>query len=257
MLLTFPTGWLLLYPYPRTFDCNCWERQARCTVSGPAWWCWELLTDWTAQVELPGRRIAMNVACNQSVNQSTTTAWGSVIILPLVFLHFSGCGVGLAVKADGICMSRSNLTAAYINPGGVTQEIFTMRKVSSNVAVFGSRTSQYTWFPGYAWRHLYCRGCNTHLGWRYDAERPDLVPKSFYGIRRGNVVPSVQPAEGLGPQELQEFFQAQNSVITPVYYTEDWVKEICTENREKWAFLFLLYGLLYSEKMTDDVKRLD
>ncbi|OQV25685.1 putative Protein cereblon [Hypsibius exemplaris] len=134
-------------------------------------------------------------------------------------LNCAVCGIGLAVKEDGICMNRGDLTAAYINPGGVTQEIFTMRKVS-NISVFGAPTAEYTWFPGYTWRHLRCRGCHGHVGWKYESESPELVPKFFYGLRRGDVVPSIQPEEGMNPSELQEFFQVQNGAMQPVYYRE-------------------------------------
>ena len=134
-------------------------------------------------------------------------------------LFFSVCKVGLALKEDGIAMTRAGLTSAYMNPGGLTQEIFTVKKVS-NVRVFGQATTQYTWFPGYAWRHLQCRGCHNHLGWRYDAVASHLTPKLFYGLRRADVVPNIQPQEGLSPQQLKEFYEEHEHAMMPVYYRE-------------------------------------
>lgn len=39
-------------------------------------------------------------------------------------------------------------------------------------------------FPGYAWTIANCGRCRTHLGWRYTAVDPRLVPSLFWGLRR-------------------------------------------------------------------------
>lgn len=42
----------------------------------------------------------------------------------------------------------------------------------------GTATSDWTWFPGYAWEIALCLGCGAHLGWRYTSRDGDL----FYGL---------------------------------------------------------------------------
>ena len=36
-------------------------------------------------------------------------------------------------------------------------------------AELGDSTEEHTWFPGYAWRVVVCRGCARHLGWRFQS----------------------------------------------------------------------------------------
>ena len=43
----------------------------------------------------------------------------------------------------------------------------------------GDFTEEFTWFRIYAWVLSLCRGCRTHLGWRYEGAR---VPKVFFGL---------------------------------------------------------------------------
>lgn len=124
----------------------------------------------------------------------------------------------MASKEDGLPMSKTGLTAAYINPGGLTQEIFTVQKVSGSVQVYGKKTLEYTWFPGYAWRHLYCRYCHRHLGWRYDSD--SLNPRFFYGLKRDDVLPSFQSVEEVPVEELQEVLQEKIAQMNTVLYRE-------------------------------------
>lgn len=41
----------------------------------------------------------------------------------------------------------------------------------------GPATTQFTWFPGYAWRLAHCGGCGRHLGWLFQADA-----QRFYGL---------------------------------------------------------------------------
>ncbi len=47
---------------------------------------------------------------------------------------------------------------------------------------------------GYAWQCAYC-ACGQHLGWKFTAARPELVPPSFWGLRR----PALQAG---GPHDM-------------------------------------------------------
>ena len=59
----------------------------------------------------------------------------------------------------------------------------TFKSVSGVVPV-GSRETEHSWFPGYAWTIAYCRRCGQHLGWRFDAVEGGLSPRMFWGLRR-------------------------------------------------------------------------
>ena len=61
------------------------------------------------------------------------------------------------------------------NPAG---RIFTVLcfKEAPGVAAIGEATDHFTWFRGYPWRVAVCRGCDAHVGWRYEAD------KVFFGL---------------------------------------------------------------------------
>lgn len=60
--------------------------------------------------------------------------------------------------------------------------------------VFVGEYSRKTWFSWtcvkfcrYAWSVLTCSGCRFHLGWKFTAQQPHLVPKEFWGIRNSSI----------------------------------------------------------------------
>jgi len=52
------------------------------------------------------------------------------------------------------------------NPAGVLYQIGCFEEAPGCGAT-GSESSEFTWFDGYTWQVVICRGCSTHLGWRY------------------------------------------------------------------------------------------
>jgi len=73
----------------------------------------------------------------------------------------------------------------FVNQAGFAHEVMTVRN-AWNVLITGQPTTEFTWFPGYAWRHLLCGRCGSHLGWLYLAVA-DATPRSFVGFRRAEV----------------------------------------------------------------------
>ena len=43
-------------------------------------------------------------------------------------------------------------------------------------------TEENTWFEGYAWRIALCSHCGMHMGWRFEASRPQSAPAKFHGL---------------------------------------------------------------------------
>lgn len=51
---------------------------------------------------------------------------------------------------------------------------------------------------------LHCRTCGQHLGWRFTATRPGLMPRSFWGIRRPGLLCATAPAGSSDGSEQEE-----------------------------------------------------
>lgn len=57
----------------------------------------------------------------------------------------------------------------FTNPHGIAFHIGCFREAGGCSAI-GAATTEYTWFPGYAWRIALCANCRAHLGWRFQSE---------------------------------------------------------------------------------------
>ena len=65
----------------------------------------------------------------------------------------------------------------FTNPGGYSFDIITFYKAEGCFAI-GEPTFDHSWFKDHAWSICLCKGCGTHLGWRYSGEF------SFFGLIR-------------------------------------------------------------------------
>jgi hypothetical protein len=70
----------------------------------------------------------------------------------------------------------------FFNPHGIVFEIGCFSS-AFGCAHVGRATTEFTWFPGYAWRIAVCAGCSAHLGWHYQGEGG-----GFYGLILANLV---------------------------------------------------------------------
>jgi cereblon len=73
----------------------------------------------------------------------------------------------------------------FVNPHGLVFEIVTLRQATNLLGV-GRQTTEFTWFPGYAWQVVVCTRCTAHLGWAYDAIT-NATPARFYGLIRSEL----------------------------------------------------------------------
>jgi len=79
-------------------------------------------------------------------------------------------------------MTAPGTPQAFVNPAGFLHEVVTVTW-AENLVVAGPATTEFTWFPGYAWEIAWCGRCGEHLGWRFTA-LADGEPRLFWGLRR-------------------------------------------------------------------------
>ncbi len=68
-------------------------------------------------------------------------------------------------------------THVFFNPHGLVFEIGCFSNASGCLQA-GQTTSEFSWFPGYAWQIALCSACGLHLGWRFQSKEGD----GFYGF---------------------------------------------------------------------------
>lgn len=90
-------------------------------------------------------------------------------------LYCARCRHPITNREQEIVMGGSH-EHDFQNPHGLWFHIGCFRD-APGCSVFGSATTEYTWFPGYAWQVADCARCDTHLGWRFLAQA-----HGFFGL---------------------------------------------------------------------------
>lgn len=86
---------------------------------------------------------------------------------------------------DHVFVVDQDTVGVFVNQHGFAHEVVTVRS-AWNVVTSGAATTEFTWFPGYAWRHLLCASCGHHLGWTYTAVAGGR-PARFHGLRTAEI----------------------------------------------------------------------
>lgn len=84
---------------------------------------------------------------------------------------------------DVFSMSAEGPQGTYVNPGGYLHETLTLYKVK-RITTSGSPSTEFSWFPGYAWTIAKCMYCHRHIGWKFTATKKSLKPSKFWGLCR-------------------------------------------------------------------------
>jgi cereblon len=90
------------------------------------------------------------------------------------------CGLEVSDTAALFTQDGAQVTRVFANPYGLLHEIVTVRRAQNLVPV-GPATTEFSWFPGYAWEIALCAGCQAHLGWRFGGSDE---PREFWGLLR-------------------------------------------------------------------------
>ncbi len=104
------------------------------------------------------------------------------------------CETLITRRADAFGLDGEPADRVFFNPAGLVMPITTFRQVR-NVAEVGSRTTEFTWFAGYAWTIAVCGACGGQLGWRFDAVGGGR-PARFWGLLRARLAEREGPEGG-------------------------------------------------------------
>lgn len=78
-------------------------------------------------------------------------------------------------------------TGNYVNRYGAVHQTTTVRELNEDmVKCFDDFSTRDSWFPGYGYRIMECKVCQTHLGWKFelvdDTEATSDLPRVFFGL---------------------------------------------------------------------------
>ena len=101
------------------------------------------------------------------------------------------CSKQLGDQQNIFSMSKEGPQGAFVNPNGHVHETLTLYKAKS-LRLVGQPSTEYSWFPGYAWTITECLGCWNHIGWKFTATNSKLRPEKFYGFSRRSIEAKVE-----------------------------------------------------------------
>ncbi|TRY75187.1 hypothetical protein TCAL_01597 [Tigriopus californicus] len=106
------------------------------------------------------------------------------------------CLQEIGSRENMISMTQEGLQGTYVNPGGAVHETLTLSKVNRGaVRLEGNSSTQFSWFPGYAWTIAQCARCLSHLGWKFTSTNRKLSPRKFWGITKASIIPIYKSPE--------------------------------------------------------------
>ncbi len=85
---------------------------------------------------------------------------------------------------DALIVRFGSSRHVFFNPQGQLFELDLFSHAPGCISL-GIRTTEFTWFPGYAWQVTLCHQCHAHLGWRYSAIDSTSTTSLFFGLIAG------------------------------------------------------------------------
>ncbi len=83
-------------------------------------------------------------------------------------------------------MGDAGVRRVFSNPYGLLLEIVTVLD-ARGLTLVSLPTTEFTWFPGYAWEVAMCSTCGVQLGWRFLAVAAS-EPERFFGLLTSAIV---------------------------------------------------------------------
>lgn len=124
----------------------------------------------------------------------------------------ANCKNVICRKEDVFPMSGSGPQTSFVNSYGCVHDTLTVRN-AIGLLQEQEWSSEFCWFPGYAWRIACCDHCSHHIGWCYKSTVPGIRPRKFYGLSRANVcLMSENPFQAIMVRLAPEAEQQQQEV---------------------------------------------
>ncbi|CAG9798337.1 unnamed protein product [Chironomus riparius] len=115
------------------------------------------------------------------------------------------CKNKISIYNDIFAVSKGAVNVNYCNPAGYIHETLTVMKTfESAVKLVDKPSTEFSWFPGYAWQIAICSKCYTHVGWKFAAvNNRNLKPRTFFGLScKSLLVQSQQDSVNQNDQEV-------------------------------------------------------
>ncbi|CAM0882767.1 unnamed protein product [Alopecurus aequalis] len=109
-------------------------------------------------------------------------------------IRCKNCLALIARRGDRVAMSSDDPVGAYVKPYDSAQEVIPVHN-ASGLALQGNPSDTHSWFPGYTWTIALCAACESNIGWLFRADKRNLLPKSFWGIRSSRISDDTQSAQ--------------------------------------------------------------
>jgi cereblon len=103
-----------------------------------------------------------------------------------LYIYCKRCEACFCRREDVFSMSATGPQASYVNQRGMVFDLFTVYTATALKAI-SHPTTNYTWFPGYAWIIATCSSCHVQIGFKFVATNKSLKPESFWGLSRNSV----------------------------------------------------------------------
>ncbi|PNF42523.1 hypothetical protein B7P43_G08253 [Cryptotermes secundus] len=125
--------------------------------------------------------------------------WELCVLEKCQMLCCRDCDAEVADPRETFSMSVEGPQGTYVNPGGFVHETLTLHKAEGLRCLNEDPSTEYSWFPGYAWTIAECRYCHKHMGWKFTAIHRLMKPQKFWGVCRRSIVTKLVTEEDLEP----------------------------------------------------------
>lgn len=113
--------------------------------------------------------------------------WLLSILSRYLYISCSECKSKISKKDDVFSMSLQGPQGTYVNPSGYVHETITVYRAES-LSLRDRPSTEFSWFPGYAWTVCDCSQCGSHIGWKFTTTKDkSLQPEFFWGLTRSAI----------------------------------------------------------------------